>query len=119
MIINPMFFDAFAFIASQAHLDACAHGLWDDHAANPKQVGHPAARRRCTLLIREEVAEMYEAAADPVHFAEELADVVIMCMSTAGHLGIDLAAEVKHKMAVNRTRPYRHQEAQNRAGAGK
>lgn len=119
MTINPMLFDAFAFIASQAYLDACAHGLWDDHAANPNKVGRPAANRRCTLLIREEVAEMYEAAADPVHFAEELADVVIMCMSSAGHLGIDLAAEVKHKMAVNQTRPYRHLDTQNRKVAGK
>lgn len=31
-----------------------------------------------------------------------------MAMSAAGHLSVDLAAEVKRKMAINEKRPYGH-----------
>ena len=48
--------------------------------------------------------------ADPAHFAEELADVVIMTMSAAGHLGIDLAAKIRSKMEINEHRPYGHKD---------
>lgn len=106
-----MIFDALAFLSSQAYEDAKAHGLWDGDGLSLEKRDAEYVRKRCTLLIREEVCEMYEATKDPVHFAEEMADVVIMCMSAAGHLGIDLAAEVKHKMAVNQKRPFQHKPA--------
>lgn len=107
--INPMIFEALAFLSKQAYEDAKAHGLWDDVNVCRSLRTEDFVRRRCTLLVREEVCEMYEAAKNPVHFAEEMADVVIMCMSAAGHLGIDLAAEVRRKMEINQKRPFRHQ----------
>ena len=106
--VNPAIFQAFAFIAQNAYEDARAHGLYDDVNLCPQKRSDAFIRRRLTLLIREEVCEMWDAHQDPAQFAEEMADVVIMCMSAAGHLGIDLAAEVKRKMAINEGRPYGH-----------
>lgn len=106
--INPALFDALGFIAKEAYNDAKEHGLYDDENLSLEKRSGTFVRKRLTLLIREEVCEMWDAAQDPVHYAEELADVVIMCMSAAGHMGIDLAAEIKRKMDVNRKRPYGH-----------
>ena len=109
--INPAIFQAFAFIAQNAYEDAKAHGLYDDVNLCPQKRSAEFIRRRLTLLIREEVCEMWDANKEPAHFAEEMADVVIMCMSAAGHLGIDLAAEVKRKMEINQSRSYGHKTA--------
>jgi NTP pyrophosphatase (non-canonical NTP hydrolase) len=38
----------------------------------------------------------------------ELADVVIRVCDLAGHLGIDLEAEIRRKSDFNETRPHRH-----------
>lgn len=105
-------FDEMRNIIRSAYEDAKEHGLWDDPTCaldNPN--GMKYVRRRCLLRIREELSEACEAAHNPAHFAEELADVVIMCMSSAGHLGIDLAGEVQRKMQINRERPYGHKTA--------
>ena len=107
--INPAIFQALAFIAKNVYEDANAHGLWSENVYDLKDKRGMAYVRRCHVIpIREEVSEAYEAAADPAHFAEELADVVIMAMSAAGHLGIDLAAEIRRKMEINEGRPYQH-----------
>lgn len=106
--VNPLLFDALAFISSQAYADAVSHGLYEDSTLDRKKNTDDYVRQRLTLLIREEVCEMWDARQDPPHFAEEMADVVIMCMSAAGHMGIDLAAEVKRKMTINHSRPYKH-----------
>ena len=107
--INPAIFQALAFIAKNVYEDAQAHGLWNGKAYDLKDRRGMAYVRRCHVIpIREEVAEAYEAAVDPAHFAEELADVVIMTLSAAGHLGIDLAAEIRRKMEINEGRPYQH-----------
>lgn len=37
-----------------------------------------------------------------------MADVIIMSMSVAGKLGIDIDAAVKRKMEINRQRPWKH-----------
>ena len=110
--MDNVLFDSFAIIAAEAYKDAVKHGLWEDPTCaldNPN--GMKYVRRRCLLRIREELSEACEAAHNPEHFAEELADVVIMCMSVAGHLGIDLAEEVRRKMAINQERPYGHKSA--------
>ena len=104
-------FDELRNIARCAYEDAKAHGLYDDDSLSLESHSVEYVRKRLTLLIREEVCEMWDAFKEPAHFAEELADVVIMAMSAAGHLGIDLAAEVKRKMAINEKRPYGHKEA--------
>jgi NTP pyrophosphatase (non-canonical NTP hydrolase) len=40
---------------------------------------------------------------------EELADVVIMAMSAAGYLGIDIDAAIRRKMEINKARPWKHE----------
>lgn len=104
-------FDELRTICRCAYSDAKAHGLYDDDTLSLESHSVEYVRKRLTLLIREEVCELWDAFKDPAHFAEELADVVIMCMSAAGHLGIDLAAEVKRKMEINQGRPYGHKTA--------
>lgn len=100
---------AVGYLAKVIYMDAVAHGLWDDPTVamdNPN--GMKYVRRRCLLLIREELSEACEAAGDDTRFAEELADVIIMAMSAAGHLGIDITDAILKKVAVNHERPYKH-----------
>ena len=86
--------------------DAVAHGLWEDcHSAMD-----------CASLIFSEVSELESSAeyvyqdgyCDYQEYAEELADVIIMSLSVAGKLGIDIDAAVKRKMAINKGRPWKH-----------
>lgn len=104
-------FEELRNIALSAYEDAKAHGLYDGEDLSFEDHSVEYVRKRLTLLIREEVCEMWEAYNDDSHFAEEMADVVIMCMSAAGHLGIDLAEAVKRKMKINQQRPYGHKTA--------
>jgi NTP pyrophosphatase (non-canonical NTP hydrolase) len=43
------------------------------------------------------------------HMKEELADVIIMALSVAGKLGIDIDAAVHGKMEINKGRSFRHE----------
>ena len=86
------------YLRNSIHLDAVNHGLWNGESP------YDAARR-----ISDEVEELMDAACDREHFAEELADVIIMALSTAGHLNIDIHGAVMRKMDINTTRPYRHE----------
>ena len=45
---------------------------------------------------------------DNSKFCEELADVIIMSLSVAGRLGIDIDAAVRRKMEINKARPWTH-----------
>ncbi len=74
-------FSALNQIGATACCDAQLHGLWDD--INARNDGNE-------------------------HYREELADVVIMALSSAAYLGIDIGAEVQRKMQINQGRPYRH-----------
>ena len=87
--------------------DACRHGLWD----GVKNATDYEVRVAGAVRIEDEVQEAMDAATDPDHYAEELADVVITCLSVAGRLGIDIHGEVQRKMLINRCRPYQHKEA--------
>ena len=88
--------------------DAVAHGLWDDE--------EDYMPTDCMYFIKDEVSELDCAAIDweddvcndNSAFCEELADVIIMCLSVAGKLGIDIDAEVRRKMEINRERPWKH-----------
>ena len=91
--------------------DAVAHGLWD------KYKYYPATD--CVDFIRDEVNELEYAAMNwrngynensefYSEFCQELADVIIMCLSVAGKLGIDIDAEVRRKMEINKGRPWKH-----------
>lgn len=86
------------------YYDARLHGLW----GNTEKASDFEKRVAGAVRIEDEVQEMMDAANDPAHYAEELADVVITCLSTAGLLGIDIGTEVSQKMLFNRCRPYQH-----------
>lgn len=101
--------------------DAVAHGLWEstDYTVREiidehKSCGTPCANHdellRCYAMdsIRKEVDELEMASASEEAYSEELADVIIMCMSVAGKLGIDIDAAVKRKMEINKRRPWKH-----------
>jgi NTP pyrophosphatase (non-canonical NTP hydrolase) len=80
------------------HGDAVDHGLWGNESAYESAV-----------RLSDEVDELMGAASDPHHFEEELADVIIMSLSVAGHLGIDIDAEVRRKIEINQKRPWKHE----------
>ena len=78
--------------------DAVDHGLWGNESAY-----------QCAERIADEVDELMDSTNSPDHFAEELADVIIMSLSAAGHLGIDIDAEVRRKIDINQKRPWKHE----------
>lgn len=91
--------------------DAVAHGLWD------KYKYYPATD--CVDFIRDEMIELEYAAMNwrngyeenselYPEFCHELADVIIMSLSVAGKLGIDIDAAVRRKMEINKARPWKH-----------
>lgn len=95
--------------------DAVEHGLY----ALEKDV--PEIERAAVSLvsmIKSETNEARNAAIDweahrsgaQDHFAEELADVIIMTLSACGHLGIDIDAAVRRKMEINKARPWKHEK---------
>ncbi len=86
------------YLRDLVHGDAIDHGFWDNNES----------RCECVKLILDEVDELMGAILDPGHYAEELADVIIMSLSVAGHLGIDIDAEVQRKVEINRDRPWKH-----------
>ena len=86
------------------YADAVKHGLWD----GSEKASDFEMRCAAAVRIEDEVQEAMDAANDPDHYAEELADVMITCLSTAGLLGIDIHGEVQRKMLINSCRPYQH-----------
>lgn len=83
----------------------------------------PPARVRALswlVLIPTEVAEAIEDVlagrmtttirenGKPEGLGSELADIIIRVCDTAGALSVDLEAELRAKLAYNRTRPHRH-----------
>lgn len=52
--------------------------------------------------------EIYYEGDKPCGIPTELADTVIRIFDTCGHLGIDLEAAIREKMAYNATRPQMH-----------
>lgn len=88
--------------------DAVAHGLWDDD--------EDYKPTDCVYFIKDELCELDCAAMDweddvcndNSAFCDELSDVIIMCLSVAGKLGIDIDAAVRRKMKINKARPWKH-----------
>lgn len=65
------------------------------------------------MLMVSEVVEAHNAERDDEgfagpHFAEELVDIIIRVLDTAGYLQLDMDGVIERKMAVNQNRPYRH-----------
>ena len=97
-------------LRDEIYQDAVAHGLW----------GAKDYPTDCAWAIREEAEELCEAGSDwedegwyedeeSESFSEELADVVIMCFSVAGKLGIDIDAAIRRKMEINKGRSWKHE----------
>lgn len=61
-------------------------------------------------LIHSEASEALEAVRhrDFFNFSEELADVVIRCLSVAHGLNIDMESTINHKLIKNRARGLHH-----------
>ena len=95
--------------------DAVAHGLWDDD--------EDYMPTDCVYFIKDEVCELDCAAMDweddvcndNSAFCDELADAIIMSLSVAGKLGIDIDAAVRRKMEINKGRPWKHGKEQDKA----
>lgn len=97
--------------------DAVSHGLWNETEAlrvwaycgkRTKYAIDRVRREDCAMRIRDEVEELYDEACDANNYTEELADVIIMALSVAGYLGIDIDKAVQAKMEINRGREWRH-----------
>ena len=102
--------------------DAVAHGLWEDYDQKLRrdidfcaQYAEYAfdvdveCRLQCAMCVCSECVELREARDDADAFTEELADVIIMSMSVAGKLGIDIDAAIRRKMEINKKRPWKHE----------
>jgi NTP pyrophosphatase (non-canonical NTP hydrolase) len=103
--------------------DAVAHGLWEEVEKDSCELSEeepPSEREaaytfhRRVYAIKEVYFECDEAltAAEEEDWdglQEELADVVIMAMSAAGYLGIDIDAAIRRKMEINKARPWKHE----------
>lgn len=85
--------------------DAMKKGLFEefDRIKDPVR-----KRRKLAIRIMEEAAEMYAAADDPKHYAEEAADVTLMTGDVCAYLGIDWHGAVMAKKEFNKTRPWKH-----------
>lgn len=92
-------------LRDEIYADALAHGLFEEF----DQIADPVRKRRkLAMRIMEEAAEMYAAADDPEHYAEEAADVTLMTGDVCGYLGIDWHKAVMDKKVYNKTRPWKH-----------
>lgn len=92
-------------LRDEIYKDAVAHGLFEEF----DKIKDPVRKRRkLAMRIMEEAAEMYAAADDPEHYAEEAADVTIMTGDVCGYLGMDWNGAVMSKIAFNKGRPWKH-----------
>lgn len=106
-------------LRDEVYQDALEHGLWEDGFDADKTI------RQCAERVMDETIELLEeekrvrsyvsirsdkkAKEAFERFTEELADVIIMSLSVAGKLGIDIDAAVKRKMEINKHRPWKHE----------
>ena len=114
-------------LRDEIYNDAVAHGLWEDVDKDARELSEEeehSERERwytfhrrvyATKLVFFEADELLSAAEEENwdNLQEELADVVIQAFSTAGHLGIDIDAAIKRKMAINKERPWKHGKEEN------
>lgn len=116
-------------LVREAHENAVRHGFWD----NPPEFGTSISLIHSELSealeevragnrIRpgQETPPVYysgggyvataptECCKKPEGYATELADAVIRIADLCGHMGVDLEAVIREKMAYNATRPYKH-----------
>lgn len=92
-------------LRDEIYQDAAAHGLWD-WAESYRHM--PDLRDSSVDLIRGEVCELEIECGSEERYAEELADVIIVSLSVAGKLGVDIDAAIRRKMEINKGRPWKH-----------
>ena len=106
-------------LRDEVYQDAVAHGLWDEGFDIEKTT------RECMVRVADEMVELLEEGKRVIAYAsirsdkktkeaierfeEELADVIIMSLSVAGKLGIDIDAAVRRKIEINKHRPWKHE----------
>jgi NTP pyrophosphatase (non-canonical NTP hydrolase) len=78
-----------------------------NHAATTRRglITPQTTRREFILKIYEEVKELTEAIPGTPHEAEELADVILVCLCYAAQFNIDIDKAMKKKVTYNETRP--------------
>lgn len=104
-------------LRDEVYQDAVEHGLWEgaelavalECAQRGSEWKEDLIRAAGAQKIWDEALELDRAWKSPEHYAEELADVIIMSLSVAGKLGIDIDAAVKRKMEINKHRPWKHE----------
>lgn len=97
--------------------DAVEHGLWEgaelavalECSQRGPELHDNLLRSAGAQKIWDEALELDRAWKNPEHYTEELADVIIMSMSVAGKLGIDIDAAIRRKMEINKQRPWKHE----------
>jgi NTP pyrophosphatase (non-canonical NTP hydrolase) len=112
-------------LVNASYKNAKGHGFWEDFKIIQDIVDDIEYGEKCDMvnktlkinaictrlsLIHDEVSEAVEGLRkdDIDNFKEELADVVIRVADLSGGLGIDLEAEIKKKMEINKSRPWKH-----------
>lgn len=111
-------------LRDEIYSDAVAHGLWDEHKNHYRAACKVRAEaeelvEESTMMLKlgthcsglqPRATEILESAWFNAKddFEAELADVIIMALSAAGYLGIDIDKAVREKMEINRGREWRH-----------
>lgn len=101
-------------LRDEIYQDAVQHGLWDERDGQ-----YDAAMKvkgEATELVTEAMKLLFAVHGEDIPdrgtleeaYRYELADVIIMALSAAGQLGIDIDHYVRSKMEINRKRPYKH-----------
>ena len=99
-------------LRDEVYQDAMAHGLYEEERySRVHPFGLMYVCRNLALRIKSELCELIAATYQQTldGFIEELADIIILCLSVAGHLGIDIDAAVRRKIEFNKTRPWKHE----------
>lgn len=107
-------------LRDEVYQDAVEHGLWEstdytvknaldeqERKGTPFENPDEVLRSWAMEPIRKEVNELEMAIESEEEYTEELADVIIMSLSVAGKLGIDIDAAVRRRMEVNKRRPWK------------
>lgn len=103
-------------LRDEVYQDAVAHGLWEDTDRYAEELGEDETEKMMFACI-EAVKKVFFEADEALEAAEncniegmieELADVIIQALSTAGYLKVDIDAAVKRKMEINKGRPWKH-----------
>lgn len=103
-------------LRDEVYADAIKHGLWEDTDKYADELGENETEKTMFAHV-EAVKKVFFEADEALEAAEnsnikgmieELADVIIQALSTAGYLKVDIDAAVRRKIEFNKTRPWKH-----------